>query len=127
VFSRRLVQNGFEAYKVAKRRGYEGLVANDLSSSYVERRSKFWLKVNVHQEDEFIIAGFPAPEGTRRYFGALLLGAYQKGKLRYVGKVGTGFDQETLASLHKKFQPFVRSKPALVDPPRERNVTFLAP
>jgi bifunctional non-homologous end joining protein LigD len=93
----------------------------------VERRSKLWLKVKVRQEDEFIIAGFTAPEGSRKYFGALLLGAYRKGRLRYLGKVGTGFDEGTLASLYKKFQPLIRSTPALVDPPRNRNVTFLKP
>jgi len=127
LLSHRLAEDGLEAYKIAKRRGYEGLVAKDLSSQYAEQRSHSWLKVKVHQEDEFIIAGFTAPAGSRKYFGALLLGAYGKGKLRYVGKVGTGFDEETLASLYKKFQPHVRSKAPFVDPPRERNVTFLEP
>jgi bifunctional non-homologous end joining protein LigD len=127
LLSHRLAQNGLEAYKVAKRAGYEGLVAKDLSSHYVEKRSRLWLKVKVHQEDEFIIAGFTAPAGSRKYFGALLLGAYEKGKLRYVGRVGTGFGYKTLASLYKKFRPLIRKKPVFVDPPRERNVTFLKP
>jgi bifunctional non-homologous end joining protein LigD len=127
LLSRRLPGNGLEAYKTAKRRGYEGLVAKDLSSPYVEKRSKLWLKVKVHQEDEFIIAGFTAPEGSRKYFGALLLGAYEQRKLRYVGKVGTGFDQRTLASLYKKFQPLVTSTNRLVASPRERSVTFVEP
>jgi bifunctional non-homologous end joining protein LigD len=81
LLSHRLAANGIEAYKLAKRSGYEGLVAKDLSSPYVEKRSKFWLKVKVHQEDEFVIAGFTVPEGSRIYFGALLLGAYENGKL----------------------------------------------
>jgi bifunctional non-homologous end joining protein LigD len=125
--SRRLSANGFEAYKLAKRRGYEGLVAKDRSSPYVERRSKFWLKVKVHQEDEFVIVGFTAPQGSRQHFGALLLGAYEDATLRYVGKVGTGFDQNTLATLYNKFQPLIVDKIALVDPPREKDVTFLKP
>jgi bifunctional non-homologous end joining protein LigD len=125
--SHRLATNGLEAFRVAKRRGYEGLVAKDLSSPYVEARSTKWLKVKVHQEDEFIITGFTKPAGSRQHFGALLLGAYDKGKLHYVGKVGTGFDQKTLATLYQKFQPLVRSKTALVDPPREKGVVFLAP
>ncbi|MFZ1136902.1 MAG: non-homologous end-joining DNA ligase [Candidatus Korobacteraceae bacterium] len=127
LLSHRLAENGLEAYKLAKRHGYEGLVAKDLSSPYVEGRSKFWLKVKVHQEDEFVIAGYTAPAGSRSHFGALLLGAYEDGKLHFVGKVGTGFDENTLASLHKKFQPLVRKTPALVDPPRDRDVTYLAP
>jgi bifunctional non-homologous end joining protein LigD len=125
--SHRLATNGLEAFRIAKRRGYEGIVAKDLSSPYVEPRSTKWLKVKVHQEDEFVIAGFTKPSGSRQYFGALLLGAFEEGKLRYVGKVGTGFDQKTLAALYRKFQPFVRSRPAFVDPPREKSVVFLAP
>ncbi|MGD1037528.1 MAG: non-homologous end-joining DNA ligase [Roseiarcus sp.] len=125
--SHRLATNGVTAFRIARRRGYEGLVAKDLSSPYVEARSTKWLKVKVHQEDEFVIAGYTKPAGSRQYFGALLLGAYEKGRLRYVGKVGTGFDQNTLARLHHEFQPFVTSQPALLDPPREKGVTFLAP
>jgi bifunctional non-homologous end joining protein LigD len=126
--SRRLAENGFEAFKVAKRRGFEGLVAKDLSSSYIEKRSTSWLKVKVHQEDEFVIGGYTAPSGARKYFGALLLGAYERGKLHYVGKVGTGFDEKTLASLYRTFQPLIRKQPAFADDsPREKGATFLAP
>jgi bifunctional non-homologous end joining protein LigD len=127
MISRRLPDNGQEAYKIAKKKGYEGLVAKDLSSPYFEGRSSKWLKVKVHQEEEMVIGGFTKPEGSRRYFGALLLGAYEDGKLRYVGKVGTGFNENTLASLYRKFEPLAQSKPAFVDPPRERDVTYLRP
>jgi bifunctional non-homologous end joining protein LigD len=58
---------------------------------------------------------------------ACLLGAYEKSQLRYVGKVGTGFDEVTLAALSRRFQTIVVSQPALIDPPRERGVVFLAP
>lgn len=125
--SRRLPGNGFQAFKVAKRRGFEGLVAKDLSSPYIEKRSTSWLKVKVHQEDEFVIAGYTAPSGSRTHFGALLLGAYERGKLRYVGKVGTGFDEQTLISLSRKFRPLVCSHPAFVERLHEKNATFLAP
>jgi bifunctional non-homologous end joining protein LigD len=69
--SRRLATNGLHAFRIAQRRGYEGLVAKDLSSPYVEVRSTKWLKVKVHQEDEFVIAGFTRAAGSRQYFGAL--------------------------------------------------------
>lgn len=127
VISRRLVDNGLEAFEVAKKRGYEGVVAKDLSSPYIEGRSSKWLKVKVHQEEEMVIGGFTKPEGVRRYLGALLLGAYEDGKLRYVGKVGTGFNGNTLASLYQKFRPLVQAKPAFVDPPREKGITYLEP
>jgi len=126
--SARLSGNGLRAYQFAKRKGLEGVVAKDAASPYREGRSKDWLKFKVHQEDEFVIVGYTAPAGSRKHFGALLLAAHNDGgALRYVGKVGTGFTQATLAQLHKKFQPLIRSKPTVADPPRERDVTWLAP
>jgi len=125
--SRRLDQDGLAAFQMAKAKGYEGLVAKDLTSAYVEGRSRKWLKCKVHQEDEFVIAGYTRPAGSRMHFGALLLGAYHRGQLHYVGKVGTGFTQTLLASLFHKFQPLVQKQPSLVDPPREEGATYLAP
>lgn len=125
--SHRLAENGLAAFRVAKTKGYEGMVAKDVASPYIEGRSRKWLKCKVHQEDEFIIAGYTAPAGSRTHFGALLLGAYQRGQLHYVGKVGTGFNRKLLASLFQKFQPLVRKQPSFVDPPREQDVTYLAP
>jgi len=127
VLARRLAVDGLAAYRAAKKRGYEGIVAKHTTAPYVEGRTTQWLKVKVHQEDEFIIAGYTAPSGSRKHFGALLLGAYRDGQLHYVGKVGTGFSESTLASLAHTFRPFAQAVPALVDPPRERGVTFLAP
>ena len=127
MISHRLADNGLEAFRIAKKKGYEGLVAKDLSSLYVEGRSSKWLKVKVHQEEEMVIGGFTKPEGSRTHFGALLLGAYEHGNLRYVGKVGTGFNESTLAALYQKFNPLVQSKPPFVDPPREKDVTYLKP
>jgi len=125
--SRRLAANGIEAYRDAKKHDFEGLVAKDTSSPYFEGRSTNWLKVKVHQEDEFVIAGFTKPAGSRKHFGALLLGAYQSGKLHYVGKVGTGFNENLLASLLKKFKPLEIDRPLFVDPPRGRDVTYIQP
>jgi bifunctional non-homologous end joining protein LigD len=125
--SSRLASDGLEAYRLALKGKFEGLVAKDLSSPYVEGRSNFWLKVKVHQEDEFVIGGYTEPSGSRSHFGALLLGAYDRGKLHFVGKVGTGFNQENLGMLFKQFRPLVRQQSPFVNPPRERDVTFLAP
>jgi bifunctional non-homologous end joining protein LigD len=127
LLSRRLAQNGLTAYSIAKRRGLEGIVAKDSESPYEERRSSKWLKVKVHQEEEFVIGGFTAPAGARKHFGALLLGAYRGKDFIFVGKVGTGFSQQTLADLAKSFQPFIRGSAPFVDPPRDKNVTWLKP
>src|ERR1019366_3821976 len=111
--SHSLGSNGVAAFGIAKRRGYEGLVAKNLSSPYVGVRSTEWLKVKIHQEDEFVICGYTKPAGSRQYFGALLLGAYEGGRLHYVGKVGTGFDAKTLAALYQRFQTLVTSQSGL--------------
>ncbi len=127
LLSRRLANDGLAAYRVARRKGFEGIVAKDASSIYEERRSTRWLKVKVHQEDEFVIGGMTPPRGARAHLGALLLGAYDGGKLRYVGKVGTGFSEKTLAALARQFRPLVRATPPFVEPPREKGARWLAP
>jgi bifunctional non-homologous end joining protein LigD len=122
----KLAADGFRAFETAKRKGYEGMVAKNMSAPYIEGRSTNWLKVKVHQEDEFVVVGYTAPAGSRRYFGALLLGAYDREKLHYVGKVGTGFTEESLAQLFRAFQGLARMKPTVINPPREKGVTYLA-
>jgi len=125
--SRRLPSNGLAAYRAAKRRGFEGLVAKDESSRYEERRSRAWLKVKVHQEEELVVAGYTPPKGSRRHLGALLLGAYRGQDLVFVGKVGTGFDAAGLAALARRLRPLVRVRPAFANPPRERDAVWVAP
>jgi bifunctional non-homologous end joining protein LigD len=127
ILSLRLSANGLEAVRVAQKRGYEGLVAKRLASVYVEGRSREWLKVKVNQEDEFIILGYTEPSGSREHFGALLLGGHKNGKLQYVGRVGTGFTRDILASLYHKFQPLKRKRSPVEDLPRIRHATFLSP
>ena len=64
-------------------------------STYESRRSREWLKIKIVGEQEFVIGGFTEPQGDRDYFGALVLGVHEDGELRWVGNVGTGFDQKT--------------------------------
>jgi bifunctional non-homologous end joining protein LigD len=125
--SKRLADDGLEAYRIAKRRNLEGLVAKDNASPYEERRSRLWLKVKVHQEEEFVIAGFTAPQGSRKHIGALLLGAYGGDDLHFVGKVDTGFTEQRLAELFRLFKPLIRATSPFVDPPREKQITWLTP
>lgn len=127
LLTQRLSADGLKAFKIASRKGMEGIVAKNLASQYVERRSTEWLKVKVHQEAEFVIGGYTKPEGSRNYFGALLLGVYSRGELQYVGKVGTGFDEKTLKELHDKFRKLVRAKSPFSTDAREKGATFLSP
>jgi bifunctional non-homologous end joining protein LigD len=119
--------DGLKAFQAAAKRKLEGVIAKHISAPYIEGRSSEWLKVKVHQEDEFVIGGFTEPAGSRQYFGALLLGVYTGEQLRYVGKVGSGFDEKTLHALHAKFQRIARDKSPFSSPVNERAATFVAP
>jgi bifunctional non-homologous end joining protein LigD len=97
-------EHGEELYRDACRRGLEGVIAKLADSPYRGGRSRDWLKLKCHAEQELVIGGFTAPKGSRTEFGALLVGYYEDGALRYAGKVGTGFDQRTLAELGKRMR-----------------------
>lgn len=94
--------NGVKVFEKARRLGLEGIVAKRRDSPYRSGRSRDWLKIKVVRSQEFVVCGFTEPAGSRRYFGALLLGVYDRGELIYAGHAGTGFDTRTLAALHKK-------------------------
>jgi bifunctional non-homologous end joining protein LigD len=92
--------NGEAYYAYACAHGWEGLVVKRADAPYRAGRSKDWLKFKCQAGQEFVIGGYTDPKGTRIGFGALLLGYYDAGgRLAYAGKVGTGFDDATLASL----------------------------
>jgi DNA ligase D-like protein (predicted ligase) len=92
-------EHGEELFREACRKGLEGVIAKRADSPYRGGRSRDWLKLKCHAEQELVIGGFTAPRGSRTEFGALLVGYNQNGALRYAGKVGTGFDQPTLREL----------------------------
>ncbi|HSC45706.1 MAG TPA: non-homologous end-joining DNA ligase [Candidatus Acidoferrum sp.] len=127
IVAERVAADGLKAFAIAARRGMEGILAKDLGSRYAAGRTKSWLKVKVHQEEEFVICGFTEPTGARQHFGALLVGVYDKGKLRYAGKVGTGFTENTLNELYGKMRKLEQAKSPFADAVRERGTTFVTP
>ena len=102
-----------EAYfREACAKGWEGVIAKRAGSPYRPGRTRDWLKVKCENGQEFVIGGYTDPQRSRIGFGALLLGYYDRdGKLRYAGKVGTGFDQRTLISLHAALAALERPDP----------------
>ncbi|MFD3523569.1 non-homologous end-joining DNA ligase [Streptomyces sp. NPDC058653] len=82
--------------------GWEGLIAKRAAGRYEPRRSTGWLKLKCEQGQEFVIGGYTEPSRSRVGFGALLLGHYEDGRLRYAGKVGTGYDHATLLDLRRQ-------------------------
>jgi bifunctional non-homologous end joining protein LigD len=126
--SRRLVRDGKAAYREATRLGWEGIIAKDERSPYQPGvRSPLWRKVKVRKESEFVIGGFTAPKGGRQHLGALLVGLYDGPKLRYVGKVGTGFTQETLDMLATKLERLRTDTPPFDPAPRMKDATWVRP
>jgi len=97
----------------------EGLIGKRLGSPYVCRRSSDWIKLKCKHRQEFVIVGFTDPKGSRNAFGALLLGLHDRdsGELRYAGKVGTGFTEATLNSIHQQLKPLQVKKVPVVNPP----------
>jgi DNA ligase D-like protein (predicted ligase) len=93
--------------------GWEGLIAKRADAPYRAGRGRDWLKFKCLNSQEFVIGGYTDPQGSRHGFGALLIGYYDsKGELVYAGKVGTGFDEATLASLHHTLSGLERGQPA---------------
>lgn len=103
--------DGEDYYHEACRKGWEGIIAKDATSPYVHSRSKKWLKFKCINQQEFVIGGFTEPHGERIGFGALLLGFYKDDDLMFAGKVGTGFDNETLKRLKNRLDSLERKTP----------------
>ena len=91
---------GLALFEVARQKGLEGILAKKRSSSYEERRSHDWVKIKVTQTVDCVVGGYTDPEGSRQYFGSIVLGLYdKKGGLIHVGQAGTGFDQAMLKEI----------------------------
>lgn len=128
-FSTHRNRDGEKFFAQACRKGWEGLVAKRADSPYSPKRSRDWLKLKCEQGQELVIGGYTEPRGSRTDFGALLLGYYDADQLCYAGKVGTGFDDQTLASLGKRLRELERESSPFADPRsiRERGVHWVEP
>jgi bifunctional non-homologous end joining protein LigD len=114
--SRHRNEHGERLFREACRQGLEGLIAKRADSPYRSAaRSRDWLKLKCHAEQELVIGGFTAPQGSRTDFGALLVGYWEGRRLRYAGKVGTGFGRETLESLGRKLRELERDDAPFAD------------
>ncbi|HEX4928447.1 MAG TPA: DNA ligase D [Burkholderiales bacterium] len=127
-FSDHLEGEASEVLEKACQMQLEGLIGKRTDAPYVAGRSQAWIKLKCRQRQDFVIAGFTPPAGARSGFGALLLATYdERMKLRYAGKVGTGFNEQRLAALADKLSRLKRSDSPLADPPRERGVRWVKP
>ena len=107
--------------KMAGKHGLEGIIGKEKNSLYeVGRRSGSWIKLKLIKQQEFVIGGYTDPEGSRSLIGAILVGVYEKNKLVYCGKVGTGFTQAILKDLHTRFAKISETNCPFSDLPEER-------
>jgi DNA ligase D-like protein (predicted ligase) len=120
-------ERGEEFFEEACRKGWEGLIAKRADSVYTDSRSRDWLKFKCAQGQELVIGGFTEPKGSRTHLGALLVGHYEGDRLRYAGKVGTGFDRETLRELAERLAPLRREDPPFADEIRGRGLNWVEP
>ena len=120
-------REGEKLYREACERGDEGVIAKRARSRYVGGRSRDWLKFKCVRDQEFVIGGWTDPQGSRTGLGALLLGYYDDGTLRYAGKVGTGFDHETLERLSGLLHARESGDCPFGSAPRERGAHWARP
>ena len=105
-----------------KRRGLEGIIGKQRDSVYEPgRRSGAWIKLKCVNEQEFVIGGYTPPGGSRKHFGAILVGYYKDKRLLFAGKVGSGFTSKSLSMLHKKFREEARDDCPFADLPSKQN------
>jgi bifunctional non-homologous end joining protein LigD len=132
---------GKELFRKLSRAGYEGIIAKDPESKYLPgKRADSWLKVKSIQMQEAVICGYTQPQGSRKYFGSIILGLYEKKILKYIGNCGTGFTDNSLRDLHSKFDllktekcPFskppelswTKGKPVWIKPKLVANIKFM--
>jgi bifunctional non-homologous end joining protein LigD len=118
-YSSHVEGSGPDFFAHACKLNLEGAVSKRARAVYSSGRGRDWVKVKCSRRQEMVIGGYSDPDGSRSGFGALLLGVYEPdGTLRYSGKVGTGFTQQTLSTIFAKLKPLVIDKPPFSNPPR---------
>jgi bifunctional non-homologous end joining protein LigD len=118
-YSEHWIGQGVRLFNKACETGLEGIISKRVDAPYRSGRGQDWLKVKCSKNQEFVIGGFTDPAGARVGFGALLLGVHgDNGSLRYVGRVGTGFDDRMLRDLRARLDKLKRKSPPFVNPPK---------
>jgi len=128
-FSDHVWKEGILFYNAAKEKGLEGIIAKHSQAVYeAGRRSRQWLKVKTRLTQEAVIVGFTEPGGSRKYFGALVLGVYEGDELIYIGHAGGGFSEKDLKNVRQKLEPLIQGKcPFRVKPETNAPVTWVKP
>jgi bifunctional non-homologous end joining protein LigD len=112
-YSEHIEEKGEALFEAARAKGLEGIIAKIKDSTYSGTRTSSWVKLKIVNEVDTVIAGYTEGRGSRKYFGALVLGLYDDGELKFIGSVGTGFTEgkqkaifETMKELGTSQSPF---------------------
>jgi bifunctional non-homologous end joining protein LigD len=109
---------GKTLFNLTKEKGMEGIIAKRKDSLYRPgKRTSDWLKIKARLQQEFVVGGFTAPKGSRKYLGAVVLGAYTSGKLRHYGYAGSGFTEKGLKDAVERMKPLFIDKCPFINPP----------
>lgn len=128
-YSDHILEKGRDFFQAAKDMGLEGIVAKKTDSLYKENlRSSEWLKIKIHKSDEAVICGFTEPKGSRKKFGALILGKYLKGEMVFCGHAGGGFNDISLSNIYDKMQPLIAKNSVFkITPKTNTKATWVKP
>ncbi|MBA2728321.1 MAG: DNA ligase D [Parachlamydiaceae bacterium] len=128
-YSDHVMKSGNDFFKKAVQKHLEGVVGKSINSTYQSRRSRDWVKIKSSLRQEVVIGGFTDPRGSRKKFGALLVGIYGKDKkLQYSGHVGGGFTETLLQDTYDQLKPLIQTKsPFNVEPKPNMPVTWVKP
>ena len=118
MYSKHVIGKGKELFAQAQQRGLEGIIGKVRVSPYRSTRSREWVKIKAKNRQEFVIGGWTEPRGSRKGFGALLVGYYEVDDFVYAGHVGTGFDEDRIKDLMARMTPLERKTPPFVNPPK---------
>lgn len=128
-FSDHILEKGKDFFQAASDMGLEGIIAKKTDSIYREHvRSSEWLKIKIHKSDEAVICGFTEPKGSRKKFGALILGKYLNNEMVFCGHTGSGFSDKSLVEIYEKLQPLVTEKSVFkITPKTNAKATWVKP
>src|SRR5690606_967530 len=128
-FSDHILEKGKDFFQAASDMGLEGIIAKKTDSIYREHvRSSEWLKIKIHKSDEAVICGFTEPKGSRKKFGALILGKYLNSEMVFCGHTGSGFSDKSLVEIYEKLQPLVTEKSVFkITPNTNAKATWVKP
>jgi len=119
-YSEHQLEKGKELFHAASEKGLEGIVGKEIHSPYSGARTPLWIKLKIVKELDAVVLGWTAPRRTRQYFGALVLGLYDKKELTFIGSVGTGFDTKTQHNILEQLKKLRVARSALKNPPKLR-------